>query len=139
MDDFSEKISELLNNPESLEKIKSIAGSFLGDDKTASVENDKTAPIAANETKEEPKSSMPNLSGLGLPNIDPQLLMKITNFLSKANAQDDGKINLLYSIKPYLSEKRAEKIDNAAQILKLSNYASVFVKDLDIFKKHKDE
>lgn len=133
MDDFSDKLSQLLSDPESLEKIKTIAGSFMSD--SGSSEKNDTKKEDTDEAKSESKSSAPNLSGLGLPNIDPQLLLKITSFFSKANSDDDDKLKLLYSIKPYLSDKRAEKIESAAQILKISKYASVFAKDMNIFKK----
>lgn len=128
MDDFSEKLSQLLSDPESLEKIKNLAGSFMPDSGKA---QEKSEPQKPHNNSENSASG----NGFGIPSLDPQILFKISNIISKANTDNDEKLKLLNSIKPYLSDKRAEKIDSAVQILKMSKYASVLVKDLDLFKK----
>lgn len=89
MDDLTEKLSAVLNNPAEMEKIRALAGSFL-----------KEESPAAN------KDEMPDIS-------------KLLPMLKKISAcSDDNRVKLLMALKPYLSEKRREKTDKAVKILK---------------------
>lgn len=137
MDDLSEKLSQLFSDPESMEKIKNLAGTFLSDSGRGNTAPEKTEKAEeAVPASTAPASGGSGLSGLsGLAGLDPSILLKITDILGKANTGDDDKLKLLNSIKPYLSDKRADKIDSAVQILKMSKYASVFAKDIDLFHK----
>ncbi|MBE6904253.1 MAG: hypothetical protein E7480_06560 [Ruminococcaceae bacterium] len=129
MDDFSSKISELLSNPESFEKIKLIAESLSSDTNTeTSFQNDASEPIVD-------KQAQPNNEQSIFSSIDPQILLKIGSVLSQTNPENDKNIKLMNSIKPYLSQKRAAKMDTALQMFKLGKYATAFLKDTDLFKK----
>ena len=89
MDDISEKIEKILNDPESIENLKNMADSILSGDSGA---------------------DMPNMENLGA-------VMSIINKLKQNNEND--RTRLINALKPYLSEKRQSKADNAIKILKL--------------------
>ena len=97
MDDMAERLSELLNSPEGMEKIKTLAGALLG----GGAEEGKTEP------EPQPEMNMPDISAL----------MKIGGLL-KQTGQDE-RVNLLLALKPHLSERRRERVDRAVKLLKL--------------------
>lgn len=98
MDDLTAKLSELLNDPESMNRVKQMAESILGENSqnSSSVSTENESPIGPNEMK-----MMMNLVG---------------KFKSTAN---DSRTNLLTALKPHLSEPRQEKVETAIKILKV--------------------
>lgn len=108
MDDISEKISELLNSSDGMERLKSVAESILGDD------NKKASHKS--EEKGEEGFSIPNnlLENIG----NMQGIMRIANILSKE--QQDSRIDLLRALKPHLSKERATRVDKAISLLKVA-------------------
>ena len=96
MDDMAERLSELLNSPEGMEKIKTLAGELLGGGEEGK-----------NEPEPQPEMSMPDISAL----------MKIGGLL-KQTGQDE-RVDLLLALKPHLSERRRERVDKAVKLLKL--------------------
>ena len=96
MDDMAERLSELLNSPEGMEQIKTLAGALLGGGEEGK-----------NEPEPQPEMSMPDISAL----------MKIGGLL-KQTGQDE-RVNLLLALKPHLSERRRERVDRAVKLLKL--------------------
>ena len=108
MDDISEKISELLNSSDGMERLKSVAESILGDD------NKKISHKS--EEKGEGGFSIPNnlLENIG----NMQGIMRIANILSKE--QQDSRIDLLRALKPHLSKERATRVDKAISLLKVA-------------------
>ena len=115
MDDLADKLAGLLDSPEGLDKIKSLAGMFLAGD------NEK--PTSS--------SSSPSTDLLG--GLDPSMLLKITGILGKINVKNDPRVNLLLALKPYLSEKRLESMDSAMKVLKFSQLAFIIKDEFDIF------
>lgn len=92
MDDIAEKLSSLLEDPEGLNKIKSLAEGILSDNKK--------------EDKPDNDFSIPDIN----------MLMK----LSKAfKSTKDDRINLLLALRPHLSEERKVKVDTAVKLLKI--------------------
>ena len=103
MDDISEKLAELLNDPESLNHLREMAENILGN----------------NDKKETPPESSDS-SGGWFDNIDPLQLGKIMSIMSRLKAgHDDNRAKLLLALKPHLSEPRREKVDTAIKLLKL--------------------
>lgn len=90
MDDLSEKISQLLNDPDGMARIQQMAKSVLGD-------TEKTAPA--------------------VPNFD---IGKIMPLIQKMNSRGpDSRTGLLLALRPHLSEKRQERLDSAVKILRV--------------------
>lgn len=96
MDDLSQKLAEILNDPESMNRVREMAEDILGDKKQPEVQD--------------------NIGGL----FGDADLMKVMSLVSKLNTQgDDSRTALLASLKPHLSEPKREKVDTAIKILRL--------------------
>ena len=94
MDDINEKLKSLLDDPQSMEKVRLMAESILGEeDNSESDSND-----------------------LGL---DPMTLTKIAGVMKRLNSGGDSRTALLSSLRPLLSEKRQKKVDTAIKLLRL--------------------
>lgn len=99
MDDLSEKLAEVLNDPDSMERVRQIAESLLG---------------GSNQPEPQPQSG-----GLGdmLGGDELKTIMAIMGKLKSGN--DDTRTQLLAALKPHISEPKREKVDTAIKILKL--------------------
>lgn len=113
MDDLASKLSEFLNNPESLEKIKGLSG-LLGQnsnkkekDQAESIDNTQLSPDAM------------------------KTVMKIMPLLSNMNKEDNN-TKLLLALKPMLKEPRKKKIDESIRILQMMKVMPL-LKNQDIF------
>lgn len=99
MDDLSEKLADLLNNPESMEQVRKMAENILGEN----AEKKETTPI----------DNLGSLLGGGE-------LQSIISIMSKIkSAGNDNRTQLLTALKPHLSAPRQEKVDTAIKILKV--------------------
>lgn len=115
MDDLGEKLAGILNDPDSMERVRKMAESILGE----------------TEEKEEPPqnpigdfSSLLGVEGLG----------NIISIISRLkDSGNDPKAQLLYALKPHLSEPRREKVDTAIKILKLIEILPL-IKETGLFK-----
>ena len=96
-DELTARIGEILNSPEQMRQIQSLA-SMLG------------------LGQEAPPPSEPNTD------IDPTSLSVITGALSKMNSigKDDPGVSLLLALRPLLGERRQQRVDEAAKLLKLA-------------------
>ncbi len=98
MDDLNLKLAQILNDPESMNRVKEMAESIL--------------------SKNEKEPAEPENSVFGIPDSDE--LMNIMSIVSKLNQKnDDARTNLLSALKPHLSEPKREKVDTAIKILRL--------------------
>lgn len=105
MDDIGEKLAELLNDPESLNRVRDMAENILG-----------------NTEKKQSEAQADDGTAFGFDNIDidPSQMAKILSVMSRLkNARDDNRSKLLLALKPHLSEPRREKVDAAIKLLKL--------------------
>lgn len=114
MDDLQSKLAGILNDPESMEKVRQMAENiFSKEEKTDnfSAENDFLGNMPSGED-----------------------LQKIMSVVSMFNSQkDDKRTHLLHSLKPYLSDSRKEKADNAIKLLKLLEILPL-LRDSGLFK-----
>lgn len=97
MDELNQKLTQILNDPESMNRVRQMAESILSDK-----EDDTSAD----------DSVFGMLGGEDLGNI-----MSIVSRLN--NQQNDARTNLLLALKPHLSEAKREKVDTAIKILRL--------------------
>ena len=97
MDELSEKLAGLLNDPDTMERVRQMARGLFSDQSQPS-------------TQQLPSVDMPTADEI----------TKIMSIMSKLNASgDDSRSGLLLALKPHLSEPRREKVDRAVKILKL--------------------
>ncbi len=98
MDDLNQKLAQILNDPESMNRVREMAESILSKDNKKSESEDET------------------LFG----KLDGSELTGIMSLVSKLNqSHDDARTNLLAALKPHLSEPKREKVDTAIKILRL--------------------
>ncbi len=98
MDDLSSKLAELLNDPDTMERVRSMAENLLGD-------SNQSAP-----------QSVPALPEM-LPGEELGKIMSIIGRLKSES--NDSRTQLLTALKPHLSEPKREKVDTAIKILRL--------------------
>ena len=100
MDDLSEKLAGILNDPESMERVRRMAENILGE----------------NNEKQNESSPIGDIGGM-LGAEDMQSIITIISRLK--NSGNDPRSQLLNALKPHLSEPRREKVDTAIKILKI--------------------
>ena len=106
MDDLSRKLSELLSDPETLDRIKGLTGLSSREQDAAQSED---SPSAA----EAPASggTVPDAAMLGA-------FMKLAPMLQSANRENDS-TRLLRALKPFLHNDRAKRVDSAIRLLSI--------------------
>lgn len=108
MDDLSSMINNVLNDPEAMSKIQSIAQSLnLGEGSSA---NDQNAGVNQNQNQNADSGSNAGL--------DAESILGLTKAV-KMLSGDNENIQLLKALKPFFSEKRAKKVDDAIKIMGL--------------------
>ncbi len=106
MEDLSRKIGELLGDPQMMEQIKGLAGML----QSSSPPHDVPPSAASVSTAAAPpESDMPDANLLGM-------VMKIAPLLRSFRDEDDS-TRLLRSLKPFMHEERAKRIDSAIRLL----------------------
>ena len=116
MDDISEKLAEILNDPDSLNRVREMAEGILGGQKA-----EPQKPPDINSVFE----------GGGL---DAAQIAKIMSVMSRLKGgSDDSRSNLLLALKPHLSAPRREKVDTAIKLLKLIDLLPL-LKDSGLFE-----
>lgn len=105
MDQLEDKLGAILNNPQLMGQIVSMAQS-LG----------QSAPAP-----EAPPAPMPEL-----PNFDPGLLAKLGS-LAGQGPVDGNQQALLTALHPYLSRRKVEKLEKAMRAAKMARMASAFL------------
>ena len=116
MDDITDKLKGLLDSPEGLEQIKSIASSFLG--KGSSEKEHEKEHHAKDREDSNP------LSALGK-DLDINMILKIKSTLDSFSV-DDQKFELLHALKPHLRPARQIRVDEAIKIMRLVNLMPLF-------------
>ncbi len=106
MDDITSTISKLLENPESLSALKNMAQTMM--------------PSITSEGSNE-----------GLLPDDMSKIIKVVSKL-RSNSNDDNNTRLLMSLRPYVSEIKQQKIDEAVKIMKLVSLLPL-IKESGIF------
>ena len=111
MSEFEDKVNSILNDPQQMEKIAGLAKSLMGGDGES-----VAAPVQDNSMA----SMFSSLVGGEDSGID---LGKIGRLLGSVNKGNDEKQALFNAMKPYLSEKRQQKMDKAIKIARLASIA----------------
>ena len=109
MDDFENKLGQILGNPEMMEKIMAMAQSFGGQ-----------------ETPPPPPQESP------IPEIDFAAIQKLTGLMGKAGVDSDQKA-LLCALSPYISSTRIQKLEKAMRAAKLAGVATTFLGNSSLF------
>ncbi len=125
MDINANKLSELLSDPEGLNKIKAFANSLFAEN---SVDE---APLKQEQSSNPVESDSGGLDfgGFSLPdNFDIGKIMGLMSALS--NNKQDERSRLLLALKPHLSEPRQQKVDRAVKLLKLASLIPIIMEEV---------
>lgn len=98
MDDFGDKLNAILNDPAALSRIGELAKSVMGG------ESEK------HEGSEQ--------------EIDPGLIKRVMGLLKRNGVKSEERA-LLEAMKPFLSERRREKMDKAMKLARLAGLAGI--------------
>ena len=104
MEDLESKLGAILNNPQMMQQIMSLAQNFQS------------------EPEPPPQPSVTD----GLPEIDFATVQKITSLIGKTGI-DPHQRALLGALVPYLSPQRISKLEKAMRAAKLAGMASQFL------------
>lgn len=112
MDDLQSKISQIMSDPEAVEQIRSL-GNMLGlsqNSQNTAVNPPKSSPpISENRGQNQ---QLPSLSGDTLSGI-----AKMMPLLSSMKQEDEA-TRLLSALRPFLSEEKQKKLDEAKKMLR---------------------
>ena len=109
MDDFENKLGQILGNPEMMGKIMAMAQNFG---------NQEPPP----EPQPEPQ----------MPEIDFAAIQKLTGLMGKAGVDAQQKA-LLSALTPYISSERIHKLEKAMRAAKLAGVATTFLGSSPLF------
>lgn len=114
MEDLSQKISQLLNSSDGMDKIRQAAASILGNEPKCEEKDQKSSDQSGGFSL--PDSLLQNAQNM-------QGIMRIINLFQ--NRKDDNRIGLLLALKPHLSSERAARVDKAVSLLKVASLLPV--------------
>lgn len=109
--DFSEKLKQILSNPEAMSKISAIAsglGATQKKNETPKTENDEPS-VSPQPSLTDSQSEMPFSADF------------VPALMQGFSTNSDPRIALLSSIKPLLREEKRDKIDSITKALALAN------------------
>ncbi len=104
MDDISSRISQILNSPDGMDTLKSMASAFLGNN--------------------EPTTEQDDEQSLGISPEQIKTFIGLSNALKKVNT-DNSTTKLLYALRPHLGNEKREKIDKAIKFMKIMSLMPV--------------
>lgn len=117
MSEFEDRLNSILNDPEQMDKIASMAKSLMGGGTDAGTQ--QAPPPSGGETPS------PLLEGL-----DPGMIQRVMQMMSGMNQEPDENTALLEAMKPFLKEKRRAKMDRALKLAKMAKMAQLAFGDL---------
>ena len=117
MEDLEEKIQSILQDPQQMQQVLSLAKNFGFD--------------FGSTDPEEVSHNSPEPDTLELPDA---LSLPIAELLKQAGKLEKRQENLLNAIKPFLKPNRQEKIDRALQVARLSHLAGFALRSRDKLK-----
>lgn len=113
MAEWEEKLGAILNDPQAMAQIMSIAQSLGGGPGNGG----ETPPPTQSDTAQvtEPPAPEPET-----PSLDPRLMAMGMRVLGAYQGQDNQRAALLQALRPYVKPERYAKVDKAVQIAKLA-------------------
>ncbi|MVB12138.1 hypothetical protein CAFE_28700 [Caprobacter fermentans] len=109
MEDLSSMLNDILKNPESMEKIKNLAGMLGGGTGPPPSSPSGGAPLPAVQDNRTPD---------GLDQDSMRMIMKLAPMISKFRQEDDS-TRLLRSLRPFLNEDKRKKLDEAIRLMQI--------------------
>jgi len=107
MDDMQNQMNAILNNPEMMQKIMTMA----------------QAMNQSQPSKDEPQASKQENPVTAMPDIDLSMVQKLSGLMGQSNIDSNQK-SLLKALTPYLSHERISKLERAMRAARMANMAS---------------
>lgn len=123
MDDLSSKISGILSDPQAMEQIKGL-GEMLG-----LSNNDAHLPLHKEEKKDKDENVIQGIFGDSSPDML-NAFSKLVPMMSSLKKEDDT-TRLLSALRPFLSETRRKKLDEASKLIRIMKLLPM-IKDVGI-------
>lgn len=119
MAEFEDKLGAILNDPQAMQQIMSLARSLGGgaSGKNEAAETPSSLPPETAAFQPVSDGGDAPLSGL---NLDPRLLEVGMKAISAYQDPSNEKAALLLALRPFVKEERYKKVDKAVQIAKIS-------------------
>lgn len=117
MAQFEEKLSAILNNPQAMSQIMSIAHSLDGS--SGQSEETQAQPTAEPASAPPIEPDQPDQDQPGL-DLDPRLMAAGMQALAAWQGPEDSRTALLQALRPFLKPERHSKLDKALRITRLS-------------------
>lgn len=112
MEDLSTKLTQLLNDPEGMKQLQSMAQGLMGEG---------GLDLSALMPQQQEKPVMPDVSGL-MGGISPDQMGMMMKLMSAFNStKEDDRTRLLMALRPHLTDKRQQRVDQAVKLLKLAS------------------
>lgn len=115
MGQWEEKLGAILNNPQAMSQIMSIAQS-LGGDQGPGSDQDEQPPVQPQEPQIEPSPTPAE----DAPALDPRVMAAGLRALSVWQGPADPRSALLQALRPFVREERQVKVDKAIRIVRMS-------------------
>lgn len=119
MDDMSQKLMSLMNDPEIMSKIQGLSGLLSQGEKQE-------------QPKQKPPEPMPKQNEPLLPMDMMGTMMKIMPLINSLK-EDDETICLLRALRPFLSESRRQKLDEGIRLMRIMRLLPL-LKGTDMFE-----
>lgn len=113
MEDMQAQMNAILQDPEMMGRIMSMAQSLSGG-------------------QSEPPLPQEQPSGFSMPDIDLATVQKLSGFIGQSNIDKDQR-SLLNALKPYLTGQRIAKLEKAMRAAKLATLASTLLSNTALF------
>jgi hypothetical protein len=107
LDAIEEKLGSILNNPEMMQQILSMAQ-------------------ALGQSQNPPQQESCKQESPPLPDFDPGILQKLSGFARQSGVTSEEQA-LLKALRPYLSRDRVGKLEKAMRAAKMARFASAFL------------
>lgn len=112
MEDLSTKLTQLLNDPEGMKQLQSMAQGLMGEG---------GLDLSALMPQVQEKPAIPDIGGL-MGDISPDQMGMMMKLMSAFNStKEDDRTRLLMALRPHLTDKRQQRVDQAVKLLKLAS------------------
>lgn len=118
MSEMEEKLSAILNNPQMMQQIMSMAQAMGNSQQTQQTQQ---SPQPRQEAPGPQESILPALA-----NLDPRMLQNIMG-MARQGGVDQNQQALLRALSPYLSRDRINKLERAMRAARMAGLASAFL------------
>ncbi len=125
MDDMSQKLMSLMNDPEIMSKIQGLSGLLSQDSKQEQI----------NPPEPKPPEPLPKLNEQMLPLDMMGTMMKIMPIINSMKEEDET-TRLLKALRPFLSEARRKKLDEGIRLMRIMRMLPL-LKGTDMFEMFK--